>query len=86
MNHDKAAEESPSPFYVVQTDRAHTKEYADKFIQERVKEAKSEGAQLIRVSVHPDYPAMLLIEGWKEKHVPDQGHPRWAFTAQEPSP
>lgn len=67
------------PFYIAQTAEAYTKELANTFIRERAKEAKNEGAQLIRASIHPDFPNMLLIEGWAERHVGDQGHPRWAF-------
>ena len=69
------------PFYIAQTAEPHVAGGRMVWFEERAAEAKAQGAQLCRFTVHPDNPDLLLVEGWREKHVPDRGDPRWQLTA-----
>lgn len=68
------------PFYIRQSHENRTPEQAKEWFHQCAEEAKSEGAQLCRFSHHPNDKTLLLVEGWKEKYVADQGPLRWSET------
>lgn len=74
------------PFYIRQSGETRTFEEQMQWFKQCAEEAKSEGAQLCRFSRHPDDVNLLLVEGWRERVVPDQGPIRWSLTyADQPA-
>ncbi len=68
------------PFYVRQA-RVYNEAEQTSWFQECIREARAEGAQLGRFSIHPDHTGLVLVEAWREKIVPDQGPVRWQMKA-----
>lgn len=66
------------PFYVRQA-RVATEAEQTAWFQECIREARAEGAQSGRFSIHPDHTGLVLVEAWREKIVHDQGPVRWSL-------
>jgi hypothetical protein len=71
---------SPEPFYIRQSHEIKTDDERLVWFRECASEARAVGAHLCRFSSHSDDANMLLVEGWKEKYVQDQGNIRWQLT------
>lgn len=85
MNEAEGINSAPEPFYIAQTGECHTPGQAKAWVRARAAEARAEGARTLRVSQDPDhYDNILLMEGWSEQFVSDQGSPRWQIAASVP--
>lgn len=81
---------SIEPIYVAQTAEPMTEDAASMWLRARMTEAKEQGCQHARYSVHETIPHLRLVEGWKETsgevgHAGGDGEQRWALTS-EPQP
>lgn len=70
------------PDYLAQTAEPMDDTERRAWIRARADDAHAAGAVQCRVSMHPDIPNLLLMEGWNER--PDsEGEPRWQFAAKQ---
>ncbi len=69
------------PFYIRQSNEPMDSVALNEWAAACAKEAQEQGANLGRFSIHPTIPHLYLVEGWKDKIVPDQGEPRWQLQA-----
>ena len=70
------------PFYIRQSAEPKTIGERMAWFRACAQEARAEGAQLCRFTVHDADNSLLLVEGWKEFRVHDQGEPRWSLVAK----
>jgi hypothetical protein len=70
------------PFYIRQSADGKTEADRLAFFKACAADAKSEGAQLCRFSVHSIDCRLMLVECWKEpaRDVPEQGELRWQIS------
>ena len=71
------------PFYIRQTAEPMTQDQRRDWFQTCAQEAKAEGAQHARFTIHPAFPSLCLVEAWKERVVADEGEPRWAIRSAD---
>ena len=71
------------PFYIAQTAEPRTSQECMAWFEAQRTEANAEGGRFYRFTIATPFGGgcMALMEGWREKHVPDQGEPRWQLTA-----
>lgn len=70
------------PFYIRQSNEPMDTVQRNEWASKCADEARLEGAQLCRFSIHPTIPHLFLVEGWKLKahEVGDQSEPRWQLS------
>jgi len=68
------------PEFIAQTAEPMDKEEVKVWIQVQVEAGKAQGATFFRATCHPNFPEILLVEGWS-KRPNDQGEPRFQMVA-----
>lgn len=70
------------PFYLRQTADLRTPDAQRVWFKTCADEAKAEGAQHARFSIHPSIPNLLLVEAWRERpRDVIEGEQRWMLKA-----
>jgi hypothetical protein len=71
------------PFYIAQCGDEMTEQERWARLERTVEDANTKGSVFGRVTRHPDFPNLILFEGWKERPE-DQGEPRFQMVSLAP--